>query len=293
MNKLSILIPSYNEPYLNKTVRDILNKAKGEIEIFVNIDGDRPKRLVKDKRVSYFHHQKPIGMRAGANLGLKHATGKYVMKVDSHCMFARGFDEAMKRDCEENWLMIPRRYSLNTANWSRLLDRPIRDYHYYAYPTRKSWLGMPCPEWLSMTRRRMNDPKYEIDDTMSFQGSCWFAHRKYFMKRVGYLDDSETTYTPYSGEQLEVGLKYWLNGGEVKINKRTWYAHLFKTGNYYKKNKLDREFKASALTWRGHRWAAKHWMNNEEPGMKHKFAWLVEKFWPVPDWPEDRSLWKL
>jgi len=32
-------------------------------------------------------------------------------------------------------------------------------------------------------------------------------------------------------------------------------------------------------------------MNNEEPGMTHKMEWLVEKFWPVPTWPEDRSKW--
>ncbi len=30
-------------------------------------------------------------------------------------------------------------------------------------------------------------------------------------------------------------------------------------------------------------------MKNEEPGMIHKIEWLVEKFWPVPTWPDD---WK-
>jgi hypothetical protein len=292
MSKLSIIIPSFNEPYLGKTVRDLLNKAKGNIEIFVNVDGDMPKKLVKDKRVTYTHHQEPIGMRGGTNLALKKTKSKFIMKTDAHCVFAKGFDEVLKRDCKENWLMIPRRYSLNQVEWDRSLKSPVKDYHYYTYPNKKTGFGMPCPVWPQMTRKKMNDPKYDIDDTMAFQGSCWFAHRDYFMKRVGFLDDGPDKYTPYSGEQLETGLKYWLTDGEVKVNKKTWYAHLLKTGNYYKAWKLSRKVKTSRLTWKGHRWAAKHWLNNEEPGMKHKFQWLVEKFWPVPNWPENRKLWK-
>jgi len=290
MDKLSILIPAYREPFLVKTINDLLQNAEGEVEIFVNIDGPKPKQIVENKRVRYFHHPKPIGMRAGANLGLKHATGKFIMKTDAHCSFAKGFDTVLKKDCQENWLMIPRRYSLNTKDWKKDPKRPIRDYHYYAFPSEKTKFGMPCPEWPQVTKKR-SDPKYNIDDTMAFQGSCWFAHRKYFMDRVGFLDDRPDRYTPYSAEQLETGLNYWLKDGKVKINKNTWYAHLFKNSNFYKTWGLDRNVKTSKMTWNGHRWAAKHWLSNGEPGTKHKFSWLIEKFWPVPGWPEDKKLW--
>lgn len=293
MSKLSIIIPSYNEPYLGKTVRDLLNKVKGNIEIFVNLDGDMPEKLVKDKCVKYFHNQVPIGMRGGINLGLKHAKGKYIMKVDAHCLFASGFDEVIKRDCKENWLMIPRRYSLNANGWKRSLDQPVKDYHYFAYPNKATGFGMPCYAWPEVTKKKMNDPNYDIDDTMAFQGSCWFAHRDYFMDKVGFLDDRPETYSTFAGDQLEIGLKYWLTDGQIKVNKKTWYAHLFKNSNYYRKMNQDRHVKTSRATWTSHRWAAKHWINNEEPKMPHTFQWLVEKFWPVPTWPENRNLWHI
>ena len=41
----------------------------------------------------------------------------------------------------------------------------------------------------------------------------------------------------------------------------------------------------------GHNYAAWYWMNNQWEERKHDIAWLVEKFMPVPTWPEDRSLW--
>lgn len=293
MSKLSILIPSYNEPYLRKTLRDILNKTKGTIEIFVNIDGDMPKKLIKDKRIRYFHHQVPIGMRGGINLGLKKAKGKYIMKTDAHCLFASGFDEVLKRDCRQNWLMIPRRYSLDEEKWGRNLNMPIKDYHYLSFPLKTSYGTGTFPvEWKEKTYERINKPEFMIDDIMTMQGSCWFAHRKYFMKQVGYLNDSPDSYSTFSDEPLEVGLKYWLGGGEMKVNKNTWYAHLNKRPHHYNNGLFSREYKISRITVKAHTWAAKHWINNQEPKMKHSFQWLIEKFWPVPGWPEDKKLWK-
>ena len=86
-----------------------------------------------------------------------------------------------------------------------------------------------------------------------------------------------------------MGLKYWLGGGEVKVNKKTWYAHLWKMPRHYATGGYEKK-----LPWRENWcWAAKHWINNEEPGMVHHFSWLVEKFWPVPSWPENRNEWRL
>jgi len=95
------------------------------------------------------------------------------------------------------------------------------------------------------------------------------------------------------GEQMEIGLKYWLGGGEVKVNKNTWYAHLFKNSKYYIGKPEAWKHKLNLRRNSKYKWITKHWINNEEPGMKHKFEWLIEKFWPVPSWPEDRTKWKI
>jgi len=283
---LSVVIPNRNSPFTTKTIQDVLEKAVGNVEVIVNVDENWPDPLVEDTRVTYIHPGSPRGMRWGINSAVALAKGKYIMKTDDHCMFAPGFDKVMSENCAENWLIIPRRYSLDAENWKIDKGRPVRDYHYLCFPRQgkqHDW-GMHGVEWPERGRER-SDPKYDIDDTMSFQGSCWFANRRYFTKHVGILDDRIETYSTFAQEPQEIGLKYWLGGGENKVNKKTWYAHLHKGRHYGRMYKEDKHTVAS------HNWSAKHWMNNEEPKMIHPISWLVEKFWPVPTWPEDRSLW--
>lgn len=290
---LSIIIPSYKEPYLLETINNILDTAEGKIEIFVNVDDGIPiKNARKDTRVTFHYSDSPLGMRGGVNMGLAWAKGKYIMKCDAHCAFAPGFDKLITRNMEDNWLVIPRRYSLYADGWKRELRFPPKDYHFIAYPVMSRFYGkaMFPYEWKD---RRITRKDYEIDDTMIMQGSCYIANRKYFARRVGFLDARVETYSPFGGEQMEVGLKYWLGGGKVKVNKKTWYAHLFKNSNYYKKvaGGSLRQYKYRIKATGSWEWSTRHWMNNEEPNMIHPFSWLVEKFWPVPTWPEDRSLW--
>lgn len=297
MVDLSIVIPSRKEPYLNKTLKSLLDGAKTNIEILVTLDGDKPNDLIHDPRITYTYNEKSIGMRGAINAGLAIAKGKYVAKCDAHCAFADGYDKALIDDMRENWLMIPRRYSLHADRWDRELRMPIKDYHYFAYPTHEVKYGYCIfpQEWKQRTYERLNDPKYAIDDTMTLQGSFYLADRGYFMKHVGFLDDSPQHYSSFSGEQLEVGLKYWLSGGEVKVNKKTWYAHLFKNVNYYSKvvGANARSYKVDTRASAGWDWCSKHWVNDQEPNMVHRFSWLVNKFWPVPGWPKDKKEWKI
>ncbi len=62
---LSIIVPSRNEKYLNKTIDDLLLKAEGDIEIIVVLDGYWPDPIIGDARVHYIHRGSPLGMRAG------------------------------------------------------------------------------------------------------------------------------------------------------------------------------------------------------------------------------------
>lgn len=290
---ISIIIPAFKEPFLVKTIQSILDNAVGEIEIFVNIDdGVSVSSSIKDSRVKFNYPSSPLGMRGGVNKGLAKAKGKYIMKCDAHCLFAPGFDKVLSENIEDDWLVIPRRYSLDDITWTRSTKRPIWDYHHLTFPTATKAYGtnLAICNWESRNRDR-RDPKFDIDDTMTFQGSCWFANRKYFMKHVGFLDDRNRTYGGFANEPQEIGLKYWLGGGKNKVVKKTWYAHLSKQPRHYKAGMFSGAYKRNPNTAKGHTWSARHWLNNRERGMIYPFSWLVEKFWPVPTWPEDRSLW--
>jgi hypothetical protein len=201
-------------------------------------------------------------------------------------MFAEGFDAVLKADCDDNWVVIPPRYSLDAENWKIEDNRkPRRDYHYLCYPdpNKGDDVGMHGVEWWDRGKERI-DPEYDIDDTMSAQGSCWVMNKRHFDNFLHGL--SEVGYGQFAQEFQEIGNKTWLGGGAVKVNKKTFYAHLHKGKQYGRMYPMSRSELIPRINW-----SARYWMNTEWQDRIHDIEWLIEKFWKVPTWPEDRSLW--
>jgi glycosyltransferase involved in cell wall biosynthesis len=286
MPDVSIIIPARNETFLQKTITDVLSKATGSVECIAVLDGYWPDPpLIPDKRLIQLHRGQSMGMRAAINGAAAIAKGKYLMKTDAHCMFAEGYDDVLKSNCEDNWVVIPRRYSLDAENWKIEQNGKVRDYHYLCYPDPNKGhdRGMHGVEWWSRCKERI-DPIYDIDDEMSTQGSCWFMHKTHFDNFLHGL--SEVGYGTFSQEFQEIGNKTWLGGGSVKINKKTYYCHLHKGKTYGRMYSANmREIVA------GHNYSADYWMGNKWEGRIHDIDWLIDKFAPVPTWPEDKSTW--
>lgn len=274
---LSVVIPSRNELFMPQTVDDILRNATGEIEVVVVLDGYWPTEMPKeDKRITFLHRGEARGMRQAINDAAMVAKGKYLMKVDAHCCFGPGFDEILEADCDDNWVVIPRRYSLDPDNWSTYPKTPV-DYHFLNYPWwHPEERGMHGNVWLERARERLD---IKIDDEMSFQGSAWFTTRDHYWKRIGGL--TEEGYGTFIGEPQEVGNKTWLGGGRVIVNKNTWYAHLHK-GKRFGRGYFIGKGETSA----GNEYSWQYWYGNKWEDRIHDMAWLIEKFWPVPSWPE-------
>jgi len=116
-----------------------------------------------------------------------------------------------------------------------------------------------------------------IDDTMGFQGSCYYMHRDYWFDLIHPLDSAN--YGPFAGEASEIGNKVWLSGGSVKVNKKTWYAHWYRTKNMYQfTNEEQKEFNRSLE--KGRKYCTEFWLNNLWDKRIHDYRWLVEKFNP-------------
>jgi len=280
--KVSVLIPSRNEQFLVPTVNDIFAKATGPIEVVAVLDGYWPDPMPKDRpNLHFIHFGRPHGMRPGLNAAASVAQGDYFMKSDAHCMFSEGFDEVLQATCEDNWVVVPRRYSLDAENWQRKPKGPI-DYHYLQCPSNSRDGAIHGRPW---NKRRDQRRDILIDDEMSSQGSCWFMSRTHFWDYLGGL--RLEGYGDFIQEFQEIGMKTWLGGGEVKINKNAWYAHLHK-GRIY-----GRGYNVSRSSWhQGCRYSADTWLNNRWPDRIHDMGWLIEKFWPVPTWPDNwRDLW--
>ena len=308
MNDLvSIIIPSRNgQPYTQKTVDDLLAKAEGEVEVIVVCDGVWPNPALRnDPRVRIIHHgtvHDSLGMREGINRGVAIAKGKYIMKIDEHCMVDQGFDRKLKEDCAEDWVVIPRRYRLMADEEPWRLEeyitkdglivpdptvervRPPVDYMYLAYPYERPFdktCGLHGAEDKDRAKERAH---LLIDDTMSWQGSCYFMMKSHWDRVIKELDTE--SYGTFTQEAQEIGNKTWLSGGRLVVNKKTWYAHMHK-GKRGKGYGFSNEQYARHMegTERGRLFCINYWLNTKD--FKYDFEWLLNKFWPVPTWPEN------
>lgn len=281
--ELSVIIPNRNSPFCARTIEDILEKAETNVEIIVNVDEMWPDRLSEDIRVHYIHPPQPIGLRQGINQCVSMSKGKYIMKIDDHCMLDQGFDKILiDNHKQENWVQIPRRYALDAENWKIGNEGDSKypiDYMYIDFPKKGKEHddGMHGVPW-----KRPERDGIEIDETPSMQGSCYFMTRDYFVNGLGFI--REKGYGQFAQESQEIGFKTWLSGGALMVNKKTWYAHLHKGKTY------GRMYKFPGGTVEASNWSASHWLNNEESNMIHKFEWFIdEKFPGMPSWPAD---WK-
>ena len=96
INKLSIIIPVYNEEKTIKIVLeslkklDLINKIKKEIIVVNDFSKDNTEKIVKDyisenkeDKIIYLCHKKNLGKGAALNTGLKNFTGDIVVFQDA------------------------------------------------------------------------------------------------------------------------------------------------------------------------------------------------------------------
>jgi len=297
--KVSVIIPSRNEQFLAPTIADVFAKAKGDIEVIVTLDGYWPDPpLPDDKRLIQIHRGKARGMRPGINAAVAAARGEFIMKLDGHCMVEEGFDEVLKADCADNWVVVPRQYSLDAENWCRKRKQTPTDFWYLSYPNLDGALtgdgvgntgdrggpGLHGRRWDQMNRDRdLQQSAHKVVPLMSAQGSCWFMRRDYYSELE--LED-QGTYGSFGSEFQEIGFKCWLSGGQVMVNKNTWYAHLQKGKKYGRGWPLARDDADQATTsineWYSEDDSHRQWHKQTLP-----FRSMIHKFWPVPGWPEE------
>lgn len=256
---LSIIIPSYKDPFLQKTINDIQKNARGEIEIIAILDGYQD----DIKGSILICNMNKRGMRDGINSGVAISRGDYILKCDAHCMFDEGFDIKLLSSIENNWVVIPRRYKLDTDKWVICEDdrEPI-DYERLVITEPDRICGQ---QWFSRAKERKN---VLIDENMVFQGSCWVMSRKHWDFLGGLQEEGYGTFTQ---EPIEIALKTWLGGGKVMTNKNTWYAHQHR--------KFGRTHVMSSTEVRaGNSYSRDFWLNNRWEKRIHDLAWLLERF---------------
>ena len=306
---LSILIPSRNEEFLLETIKNILENIESNTEIIAVLDGALSvSPLPEDPRVHTIYVSKSLGQRASTNMAARLATGKFLMKVDAHCAFDKGFDRKMIelfKEVGNDVTMVPVMRNLHAFDW--------KCYHCgwkkYQGPTlvkceqcgktdrlRKKimWIGKHNPQstsycfdkephfqYFEAYKHRepyLTDKKEKgYTETMSLQGSCFMSTKEKYLE----LNLCDGELGNWGNQGIEVALKTWLSGGRCLVNHNTWYAHMFRTqgGDF-------------GFPWpAGGRDTQKTKNNVKALFWEHKFdkqvkplSWLIEKFMPINGW---------
>lgn len=310
MYDLSVLIPSRNEEFLGKTIEDINANKRGNTEVIVLLDGELPVHPIPDHPdVTLVLRSKSIGQRAAINECAKLSQAKWVMKADAHCSFAEGFDVELMSACEPNWTVIPRQYNLHAFDWlctscgNRTYQGPQpqvcskcnkptieRDIIWKPRDGKEGRANKVTEAWrfdheLHFKYHGAWKKEGDLTETMSLLGACFFMERKRFWELEG-CDEKTGSW----GQQgTEVACKTWLSGGKLIVNKRTWFAHLFRTqpgfGFPYPISGNDQE-KARARS-------RSVWLNNAWSRQIYPLSWLIDRFAPLPDWTDPHGAKRL
>jgi len=258
MAKLSILIPSRNEKYLQNTIDDIFKHAEGDIEVIVGLDGYNTEVKGKDN-LYIVRLGNPIGQRALTNRLADKAIGKYIMKLDAHVSFAQGFDVAMMDKMEKDMVMTPMLCRLDVKNW-QIIAKPF---------TKKYYFDTKLIMQYGKAEDEVND--WGLVETMTLQGSCFMVERENYWK-WNLCDES---WGSWGFQGIEVATKTWFNGGRVVTNTDTFYGHLFRgEGQKVKEIPYERPKKEVTHAYK----SCKEHLKNP------KFKQLLEKFNYPCDW---------
>lgn len=218
MASVSVIIPARKERYLDRTIKEVFAKLGGSFEVIVTLDGDDVKRI---KGVKYIYNPTSLGMRTAINQAVAVARGKYLMKLDAHCMLDSGIDQKLIAEHRANWVQIPRRRRLIAQTWT--IDEQYPDIDYMYNNSDLMGVANRNKNYVAELKKKL------IDDTESFQGSCYFIERDYFHK-LDLLDD--VNFSGSGHESQEIVIKVLADGGRIIRNKKTWYAHA-RLGRFY------------------------------------------------------------
>ncbi|RQV98626.1 glycosyltransferase [bacterium] len=303
---LSVIIPARNEIFLARTVQDVLDNARANTEVTAVLDGYWPNPPLVDRPgLNIIHFSKPIGQRAATNAGVRLSNAKYIMKLDAHCALGEGFDVKLMQDCQYDWTMIPQQYNLHAFDWK---CKSCGDITYQGAVPDKcikcngtefemvvvwkprlnrltvSWRfdkNLQFQYWRKHAKRR--EAQGDLIETMSFIGACMLLERERYWE-LGGLDENHGSWGQFG---TEVACKTWLSGGMLITSKKTWYAHLFRTGNFSRNGRSSFPYplKQQEID-RARAYSRDLWLNDKWPGAKHKLSWLIDRFAPIPDWHE-------
>ena len=191
---------------------------------------------------------------------------KYVMKLDAHCSMDEGFVcvkmiDAFK-ELGDNVTIIPAMYNFHVFDWK--CNKCGNRWYMGAPPhhcqksgtdgNKPEHINNDCDNTKDFSRRLVWKPRWnkrtefwmfdsephfqyfnsyrkrpefqtELAETMSLIGACFMLTRDKWWE----LNVCDESFGSWGSQGVQLSCLTWLTGGRLITNKRTWFAHLFRT----------------------------------------------------------------
>jgi len=217
-NKLSIIIPSYNE-FSNtiKTINNIFKTCshKDNIEIIVVNDNSNENysKLSTNNAIKYIANPNNLGTSQSRDIGIKMVDNEYVLTIDSHMIFYKKYwDKEIIKVIKDNQKSILCFSCINIAN----------NKTYYAGGFHL--FNLKNIE-LSLSPFLLNEFKEE--EIPCVVGGAYAFNKNFY----NHLNGMEGMVGWGVGETF-LSIKSYLAGGNCKLIKNVKIGHSFEKGNY-------------------------------------------------------------
>lgn len=321
---LSIVIPARNEMFLRETIDDILKNIEADTEVIALLDGqwaDPP--VPQHRRVNIIYVPESIGQRSGTNKAVQLSEAKYVMKVDAHCSFDKGFDRKMIGGFDkvgEDWVtMVPIMRNLWAFDWKcyhcgwKCYQGPTPPKCGWKRNKKKEWYdtGEGCNKSDNIRRKMLwVGKKAPQSKSYCFDPEPRFQYFNEYTKTDKYKAEKKTGFTETMSLQgscfmatRENYWKYELCGDDlgswgnqgIEVACKTWLSggrvlvnHNTWYAHMFRTQGGDFGFPWPAVGTNKTKKKVKDLLWDQKWDEQiHPVSWLVERFWPVSGWTDE------
>ena len=223
---VSVIIPAHNEQeWLDRTIQNINETARGEIEVCVVLNGYDQKVESEGKGVRVLRYRENLGERVGMNSAAHMARSTHLLRIDAHCDFSPEAWDIMLEEVTGEKDITVAVLTATDKQWKRIPG------HWYGFcrllktADEQGRLGLEA-KWEKPNKDKSS---YQtIEPNMAFTG-CGFMLRRDFYFQIGGADES----LPKMGAiGEEFAIKAWAAGGKVQTRTDVMIGHIFDTGGY-------------------------------------------------------------
>lgn len=261
MQKVSVIVPIYNsEKYISKCIDSVLNQSYKNIEILLINDGSKDNSInilreyeKKDKRVVVIDKENE-GVSKTRNLGIKKASGDYIMFVDN--------DDFLEKDCIKHFIENIGNNDLIIGGYRRVSDKKtlfeyrLKDTEWSKYIIMAPWSKLYKKSFL--LDNNIEFPSLKIGEDVGFNFHLYTKTNKIkitnYQDYNWYYNSGSVSNTSQKGLNKELSFQsilnyivsldgFYSNEYNLYYIKRYIVWYLLFSGRYSSKEKFINEYK--------------------------------------------------